>query len=87
MVSTKQFEHIQKIQSEFREACKIERVRDSLNNAIQHLADGLYSERPHFIFELIQNAEDNTYTERPTYPPFISFRLRKIEPCEGGMFV
>ena len=83
MVSTKQFEHIQKIQSEFREACKIERVRDSLNNAIQHLADGLYSERPHFIFELIQNAEDNTYTEQPTYPPFISFRLTKTDPTNS----
>ena len=80
MVSSEQFEHIQKIRNEFREACKIERVRDSLNSAIQHLADGLYSKRPHFIFELIQNAEDNKYKNQDKYQPYISFQLTKTDP-------
>lgn len=33
----------------------------NLNQAIQHLSDGLYSESVHFVFELLQNAEDNSY--------------------------
>ena len=44
---------------------------------------------PHFIFELIQNAEDNKYIE-PF--PYISFRLTKIDPTytegsEGALIV
>ena len=70
-----QFERIQKIRNEFHQASV--RVRDSLNNAIKHLADGLYSRNPHFIFELIQNAEDNTY-DNPS--PSLSFCLAKIDP-------
>ena len=77
---SEQFKHIQKIRNEFHEASKIERVRDSLNNAIQHLAEGLYSKRPHFIFELIQNAEDNTYENQDRYQPYISFQLAKTDP-------
>ena len=82
---SKQFEHIQKIQNEFHEVSKVERVRDSLNNAIQLLAEGLYSKRPHFIFELIQNAEDNKYENRDSYQPYISFQLTKTDPtCTVG---
>ena len=77
---SEQFEHIQRIRNEFREAGKIERVRDSLNSAIQHLAEGLYSKRPHFIFELIQNAEDNKYKNQDKYQPYISFQLSKTDP-------
>ena len=72
---SEQFERIQKIRNEFHQASV--RVRDSLNNAIKHLADGLYSRNPHFIFELIQNAEDNTY-DNPS--PSLSFCLAKIDP-------
>ena len=79
-MSSEQFEHIQKIRNEFHQASKIERVRDSLNNAIQNLAEGLYSKRPHFIFELIQNAEDNKYKEQDRYQPYISFQLTKNDP-------
>ena len=75
-----QFEHIQTIRNEFHQASKIERVRESLNNAIQHLADGLYTKRPHFIFELIQNAEDNEYEDQNHYKPYISFQLTKNDP-------
>ena len=35
---------------------------ESLNNSIQALANDLYSKETHFIFELIQNAEDNSYS-------------------------
>ena len=84
-MSSDQFEHIQKIQNEFHEVSKVERVRDSLNNAIQLLAEGLYSKRPHFIFELIQNAEDNKYENRDSYQPYISFQLTKTDPtCTVG---
>ncbi|MDE0689289.1 MAG: hypothetical protein OXI61_14060 [Candidatus Poribacteria bacterium] len=84
-MSSEQFEHIQKIRSEFRQARKIERVRDSLNNAIQNLAEGLYSKNLHFIFELIQNAEDNKYKNQDRYQPYISFRLTKSDPtCTVG---
>ena len=79
-MSSEQFKHIQKIRNEFHEASKIERVKDSLNNAVQHLAEGLYSKRPHFIFELIQNAEDNTYENQDRYQPYISFQLTKTDP-------
>ena len=82
---SEQFEHIQRIRNEFYQASKIERVRDSLNNAIEHLSDGLYTKRPHFIFELIQNAEDNKYEEQNRYQPYISFQLTKIDPtCTAG---
>ncbi len=72
---SEQFEHIQGIRHEFHRAS--ERVRDSLNNAIQHLAGSLYSRNPHFIFELIQNAEDNTYKNTS---PSLSIRLTQIDP-------
>ncbi|MCK8045334.1 hypothetical protein MSG37_10570 [Shewanella sp. 1CM18E] len=36
-------------------------VRSDLHNSIQNLSEGLYSKQSHFIFELIQNAEDNIY--------------------------
>ena len=72
---SEQFEHIQRIRNEFHQASQ--RIRDSLNNAIQHLASGLYSRNPHFIFELIQNAEDNTYNNTS---PSLSFWLTKIDP-------
>ena len=73
---SEQFEHIQRIREDFHQAS--ERVKDSLNNTIQQLADGLYSKHPHFIFELIQNAEDNTYEEELL--PYLSFRLTKTDP-------
>ena len=85
VMHSEQFKHIQKIRGEFLQASKIERVRDSLNNAIQNLAEGLYSKNLHFIFELIQNAEDNKYKDQNRYQPYISFRLTKSDPtCTVG---
>ncbi|OKY73972.1 MAG: hypothetical protein BM485_16085 [Desulfobulbaceae bacterium DB1] len=38
--------------------------RRSLASSIKTLADDLYAKDTHFIFELIQNAEDNDYQEK-----------------------
>ena len=72
---TKQFEHIQEIRKDFHH--ESERSKVSSNNAIQTLAKDLYNKPTHFIFELIQNAEDNSYEE---LVPSLSFRLTKTDP-------
>ena len=82
-MSSEQFEHIQRIRQDFHEGS--ERLKNSSNNSIRTLADDLYNKDTHFIFELIQNAEDNTYEKQGTYPPYISFRLTKTDPtCTSG---
>lgn len=48
-----------------------------LQDSIMNLSEGLYSSDAHFIFELIQNAEDNTYySEQPS----LSLTLTKNDP-------
>jgi hypothetical protein len=49
-----------------------------LSNALKHLSTSLYGSDVHFVMELVQNADDNTYSEHvsPTlrielYPDFI----------------
>ncbi|MYA99719.1 hypothetical protein F4X90_08570, partial [Candidatus Poribacteria bacterium] len=81
MVSSEQFEHIQRIRQDFYDGS--ERLKNSSHNSIRTLANDLYNKHTHFIFELIQNAEDNTYAEQNTYPPFISFRLTKTDPTNS----
>ncbi len=66
--------HIERIRKDFQAS---QRVKDSLNNSIQALAHDLYSKETHFIFELIQNAEDNTYKKTE---PSLCFRLVKADP-------
>ncbi|MGC8886386.1 MAG: sacsin N-terminal ATP-binding-like domain-containing protein [Verrucomicrobiia bacterium] len=39
----------------------IEELKKSLNNALEQLAQDIYSKETHFILELIQNADDNAY--------------------------
>lgn len=73
MLSDQQ-KYIAQIFSEFKAS---QRVRDSLRSSIESLAQDLYSKDTHFIFELIQNAEDNTYTVQE---PTLSFRLVKSDP-------
>ena len=51
-----------------------------LRNAINHLSEGLYAEDIHFIFELIQNAEDNLYS--PDEEPTLSFHLLESDPTK-----
>ncbi|MEW5948997.1 MAG: hypothetical protein AB1711_06255 [Thermodesulfobacteriota bacterium] len=67
-------EHIRNIRYDFQAS---QRVKDSLNNSVQALARDLYSKDTHFIFELIQNAEDNSYE---AVEPSLSFRLGKCDP-------
>ena len=82
-MSSAQFEHIQRIRQDFHGGSK--RLKDSLNHSIKTLAHDLYNKHTHFIFELIQNAEDNTYEKQGTYPPYISFQLTKTDPtCTPG---
>ena len=66
--------HIERIRKDFQAS---QRVKDSLNNSIQALAHDLYDKETHFIFELIQNAEDNSYNKTE---PFLSFLLVKNDP-------
>ncbi|MXV72690.1 hypothetical protein F4Z99_00245, partial [Candidatus Poribacteria bacterium] len=80
-MSSEQFEHIQRIRQDFYDGS--ERLKNSSHNSIRTLANDLYNKHTHFIFELIQNAEDNTYAEQNTYPPFISFRLTKTDPTNS----
>ncbi len=77
-MSSEQFEHIQKIRTGFHEGS--EKLKTSLNNSIETLADDLYNKDIHFIFELIQNAEDNSYEKHSPQPPYISFRLTRTDP-------
>jgi len=51
--------------------------RESLASSIKTLADDLYSRDTHFIFELIQNAEDNDYMS--DIRPRLRFELRQEE--------
>lgn len=48
-----------------------------LQDSIMHLSEGLYSSDAHFIFELIQNAEDNVYQADQ---PSLSLTLTKTDP-------
>jgi len=68
----KPVEHIKKIQKDLDGS---KRIKESLLNAIKALADELYSKDTHFIFELIQNAEDNSYNR--DVEPSLTFRLLK----------
>ena len=49
-----------------------------LKRTIEHLSAGLYSKDVHFIFELIQNAEDNHYAAE--VDPTLSFQLIADDP-------
>ena len=82
----KQFEHIQRIRKKYHAS---ETVKDILNNTHQILASELYNRNPHFLFELIQNAEDNTYSEAI---PYLSFQLTRTDPTssrgsEGALII
>ena len=82
IVTSKQFKCIQSIRQDFHEGS--ERLKSSSNNSIRTLADDLYNKHTHFIFELIQNAEDNAYDNQNAYPPYISFRLTKTDPTDSA---
>ena len=59
------------------------RLSAKLKRTIEHLSEGLYSKDVHFIFELIQNAEDNHYADG--VDPTLSFQLTPDDPtCTPG---
>jgi len=68
-------EHIEIIQQE-RDGTPT--IKKMLRNTLRELAEKLYSKDTHFIFELIQNAEDNSYEE--SNEPSLIFRLLSIDP-------
>lgn len=55
-------------------------LASDLRDSIDHLAQGLYTRNAHFIFELIQNAEDNHYDR--TIEPSLAFRLLRSDPTK-----
>ncbi|HDM77281.1 MAG TPA: hypothetical protein ENG51_12570, partial [Deltaproteobacteria bacterium] len=81
---SKEREHIEKIRKEKfwldekGQLSKENPLIDDLINSIARLSESLYSKDTHFIFELIQNAEDNEYYKGTE--PSISFRLVKADP-------
>ena len=54
------------------------KLLDRIHRMGQQLSDGLYDESVHFIFELIQNAEDNDYAHGLL--PALKFQLLKMDP-------
>lgn len=78
-MALEQRKHIAQIRNDFKGS---KRLRDSLYSSIKALAEDLYNKDTHFIFELVQNAEDNTYTFSD---PSLSFHLVKSDPtCTPG---
>lgn len=72
-------EHINQIRNDYNGCPK--RAKDSLKNGAQNIAKGLYSKDIHFIFELIQNAEDNDYYDNTEAS--LTFRLLSIDPTQA----
>jgi len=67
---------IQTIRDRFSPEKNTEQALKSLSNSVKILADDLYAKDTHFIFELIQNAEDNDYTSQV---PSLRFFLSEID--------
>src|SRR3989442_1122678 len=62
----------------------------TLHRTIEHLSAGLYAKDVHFVFELIQNAEDNRYATG--VDPTLSFELTANDPtrtpgAEGALII
>ena len=70
-------ELINKIRSDYSREKNTRRTLEGYASSIKTLAEDLYSKKTHFIFELIQNAEDNDYADGIT--PTLRFRVNEIE--------
>ncbi|KUL01410.1 MAG: Uncharacterized protein XE11_2137 [Methanomicrobiales archaeon 53_19] len=75
-MASDQRNHIKQIRRKFKGS---KFLRNGYYNLIKVFAAELYSKDTHFIFELIQNAEDNTYT---AVEPSFSFQLVKSDPTD-----
>ncbi|QDF75265.1 MULTISPECIES: DUF3883 domain-containing protein [Shewanella] len=65
-------------------------VRRDLDNGVNILSEQLYSKELHFVFELIQNAEDNHYSDG--VKPRLLFELLETDPtntegCSGCLAI
>ncbi|ENO8975769.1 DUF3883 domain-containing protein [Vibrio parahaemolyticus] len=65
-------------------------VRKDLDNGVNILSEQLYSKELHFVFELIQNAEDNHYADEEK--PQLLFELLETDPtntegCSGCLAI
>lgn len=49
-------------------------LQTQLNNALRLLSEDLYSKKSHFVLELLQNADDNSYQQGTT--PKLTFEIR-----------
>jgi len=54
---------------------KVNVYKEALHHALEKLSADLYSKDTHFIFELIQNADDNTYPEIEGFVPKLVITL------------
>lgn len=86
-MSSEQFKHIQKIRQTYRDDSELSKANQI--NLIKIIAEDLNNSDAHFIFELIQNAEDNIYV-KPS--PYISFQLTRFDPTytdgsEGALII
>lgn len=59
------------VPEEFRDGA--ENLQNQLNNALRLLSEELYSKKSHFILELVQNADDNSYKRGVV--PELTFRV------------
>jgi len=86
-MSISAFEHITRIRSEkygldeHGNVNGINPLATDLRDSIDHLAQGLYTRNAHFIFELIQNAEDNVY-DNEIGDPTLTFKLLRDDPTK-----
>jgi hypothetical protein len=65
------------IDYEGRQKPEFKEISEQLHNAAERLSTDLYDEDLHFVFELIQNAEDNAYETRV---PELRFVLLEDDP-------
>ncbi|MBU1057593.1 MAG: hypothetical protein KJ804_04655 [Proteobacteria bacterium] len=70
---------IREIRDDYSPEKNTERILRGYSEAINKLAHDLYAKETHFIFELIQNAEDNTYEKEI---PTLRFVLTKKDPIK-----
>ncbi len=59
--------------SPFHDPFSLQRFEGRLSRSLTHLSSELYGQPGHFLLELIQNADDNTYA--PGRTPCITFHL------------
>jgi len=85
-MSSSAFEHVTRIRreryglDEHGNLNGVNPLAADLRNSIDHLSQGLYTQNAHFLFELIQNAEDNVY--RSNIVPSLTFRLLRNDPTK-----